>query len=194
MDSTDNLAEQEIRGLAVPYTSGTAIRPLSGPGPGRRGQPHPMDKKSAAEPAQGPLATSALRATTEFLPYRGTSAGGGYSTASDLNKFGQALVDGRLLNAQFTSLVSSGQIDTPRPGLRYAYGFEDEKMPDGVRRFGHSGGAPGMNATLSIFPSAGYVVVVLANRDPPSAQEIARFISERLPIDGRDNASTSTVR
>jgi hypothetical protein len=40
---------------------------------------------------------------------------------------------------------------------------------------------PGMNGMLRIYPTSGYVVAVLANLDPPSAQEIAVFIGDRLP-------------
>ena len=51
---------------------------------------------------------------------------------------------------------------------------------DGVRCFGHGGGAPGMNGKLSICDS-GYTIVVLANVDPPAADRIDSFIHARLP-------------
>jgi hypothetical protein len=35
---------------------------------------------------------------------------------------------------------------------------------------------------IQIFTASHYVVVVLANLDPPSADEIIRFISDRLPV------------
>lgn len=38
-----------------------------------------------------------------------------------------------------------------------------------------------MNGRLSIFRKSGYVVIVLANLDPPAADAVARFIDERLP-------------
>ncbi len=37
-----------------------------------------------------------------------------------------------------------------------------------------------MNGVLAIYPEAGYVVVVLANQDPPSAMAIDRFIAEHV--------------
>jgi D-alanyl-D-alanine carboxypeptidase len=64
-------------------------------------------------------------------------------------------------------------------GKMYAYGFEDERK-DGVGSVGHSGGAPGMNGDLRIFPSSGYRVAVLANLDPPAAQQVSGFIDARL--------------
>jgi hypothetical protein len=40
-----------------------------------------------------------LHPNTDTLPYRGTFAGGGYSTVEDLLKFANALEDHKLLNA-----------------------------------------------------------------------------------------------
>jgi hypothetical protein len=52
---------------------------------------------------------------------------------------------------------------------------------NGVHCFGHSGGSIGMNGDLEIFPVPGYVVIVLANMDPPVAGEMSLFIASRLP-------------
>jgi len=117
---------------------------------------------------------------TNTLPYRGTPAGGGYSTVGDLLKFAQALISHKLLNAENTSLLISGQVDAG-DGAMYAYGFEDGREKDGSGWVGHSGGAPGMNGDLRIFPKSGYVVAVLSNLDPPAASEVSRFVSVRLP-------------
>ena len=121
-----------------------------------------------------------LRPNTETLPYRGTSAGGGYSTVEDLLKFATALQTHKLLNAQYTEMLTTGKTDTPMGG-KYAYGFADTIIND-TRCFGHGGGAPGMNGELKICPSSGYVVAVLANMDPPAASRVADFIANRLPL------------
>jgi CubicO group peptidase (beta-lactamase class C family) len=115
---------------------------------------------------------------TDTLPYRGTSAGGGYSTVEDLLRFANALQQHKLLNAQNTELLTTAK-DNPG-GARYAYGFFDE-VEGGVRCFGHGGGAPGMNGELKICPAAGYVIAVLANMDPPAATRISDFVASRLP-------------
>ena len=115
---------------------------------------------------------------TDTLPYRGTSAGGGYSTVEDLFRFATALQTHKLLNAQHTELLTTGKVDTGRG--KYAFGFQDEVI-NGTRCFGHGGGAPGMNGALQICPGPGYVIVVLANMDPPSASRIADFLTNRLP-------------
>lgn len=83
---------------------------------------------------------------------RGSSAGGGYSTAGDLLRFAAALRAGKLLG------------------------------PEGTRRFagglGIAGGAPGVNALLEI--TGPYTLVVLSNLDPPSAERFSRSIGRML--------------
>lgn len=87
-------------------------------------------------------------------PARGSSAGGGYSTAMDLFRFAQALRAGKLLG------------------------------PLGKEWFGgpqaYAGGAPGINAELDIDPVPGWTVVVLGNYDPPAASSLAQRISGLL--------------
>jgi D-alanyl-D-alanine carboxypeptidase len=122
----------------------------------------------------------ALRPNTDTLPYRGTSAGGGYCTVEDFLRFANALTNHRLLNAQNTELLTTGKVDTPR-GDKYAFGFMDNGAGTSMRHFGHGGGAPGMNGDLQIFPQSGYVIVVLSNLDPPAASRISDFIVNRLP-------------
>ena len=144
---------------------------------------------SASEPEEQPVADRSigytrfgggiLKPNTDTLPYRGTSAGGGYSTVEDLVRFATALQTHKLLNAQYTEMLTTGKVDTPGGG-KYAFGFSDEVI-NGTRCFGHGGGAPGMNGELTICPSSGYVIAVLANMDPPAASRVADFITNRLP-------------
>jgi D-alanyl-D-alanine carboxypeptidase len=113
------------------------------------------------------------------LPYRGTPAGGGYSTVGDFARFAVALREHKLLDQTHTALLLSGKVPT-FPGEQYAYGFVDRVV--GSRRFvGHGGGAAGMNGDLMFEPNGGYVVVVLSNFDPPAATQVSSFILERLP-------------
>jgi CubicO group peptidase (beta-lactamase class C family) len=118
------------------------------------------------------------RPNTDTLPYRGTSAGGGYSTVEDLLRFANALQKHKLLNVNYTEMVTRGKIDTPNG--RYGYGFGDQNI-NGTRCFGHAGGAPGMNGDLEICPGPDYVIVVLSNMDPPAASRVSDFIAKRLP-------------
>jgi D-alanyl-D-alanine carboxypeptidase len=122
-----------------------------------------------------------LRSNVDTLPYRGTSGGGGYSTVEDLLAFANALQNHKLLDAKNVDLLTTGKVEMPGGGSKYGYGFGDETSADGVRCFGHGGGAPGMNGDLKICPQSGYVIAVLANLDPQAAGHASDFITARLP-------------
>ncbi|HNR92382.1 MAG TPA: hypothetical protein PKO41_08155, partial [Dokdonella sp.] len=51
------------------------------------------------------------------------------------------------------------------------------------RRFGHGGGAPGMNGELIVVPRAGTIIVALSNLDPPVASQLASYYANRMPIE-----------
>jgi D-alanyl-D-alanine carboxypeptidase len=116
---------------------------------------------------------------TDTLPFRGTPAGGGYSTVGDLVRFAEALLSHKLLDPEHTKLLITGKVES-RGGGQYAYGFEDLRKPGGAGFVGHGGGAPGMNGMLRIYPSSGYVVAVLSNLDPPAAVRISQYLEVRL--------------
>ena len=120
-----------------------------------------------------------LQPNTDTLPYRGMAAGGGYTTVEDLLRFATALMSHKLVNAQYTTLLTTGKVDAGSG--KYAYGFS-EQTAGGVRSIGHGGGAPGMNGELVIYPDSGYTIAVLANMDPPAAQRISSFVANRLPV------------
>jgi len=108
------------------------------------------------------------------LPYRGTPAGGGYSTVNDLYRFARALTSHRLLSEPFFGFATTGKYDM-WPGFKYAYGFT-ETFQNGIRWVGHNGGAQGMNAEFWFSPDTGYVLIVLSNLDPPAATQVAQWI------------------
>jgi D-alanyl-D-alanine carboxypeptidase len=121
---------------------------------------------------------------TDTLPWRGTSAGGGYSTVGDLLRFARALSGGKLVKPDlFTQMTSKQAGSPPMPaGAGYGFGMMVSEGPAG-KSFGHGGGAPGMNGELRVYPRTGTVVAVLANLDPPSATRLADFFSERMPVE-----------
>ena len=110
------------------------------------------------------------------LPYRGTAAGGGYTTAGDLLKFARALLAGKLLSPEL--LAEATRAQTPW----YGYGFNVREQ-EGSPLFGHGGGAPGMNGDLRIHPKQGIVVVALSNLDPPAASRLADYYLLRMPLE-----------
>src|SRR4051794_886658 len=111
---------------------------------------------------------------TDTLPWRGTSAGGGYSTAGDFLRFAQALESGKLI-----SKASLAAATTPN---KESYGFGFGIKGEGpLRGYGHGGGAPGMNGELQIYPQLGIVVICLSNLDPPAATRLVDFFTLRMP-------------
>jgi CubicO group peptidase (beta-lactamase class C family) len=111
---------------------------------------------------------------TDTLPWRGTSAGGGYSTVGDLLRFAQALESGKLISRKTLAEATTPHME----GYGYGFGIQGEGP---LRSYGHGGGAPGMNGELRVFPQLGTVVVALSNLDPPAATRMVDFYALRMP-------------
>jgi len=86
-------------------------------------------------------------------PWRGSAAGGGYSTATDLLVFDRALFAGRLCTPAWAAWVAGGP--RPRPGSAAA--------PEPPLA-GFAGGAPGIASEW--LHEGDVTLVVLTNRDP----------------------------
>lgn len=95
-----------------------------------------------------PAPNAPLTSSIYFLPGRGSSAGGGYSNAADMLRFAQALRAGKL---------GGGDFFARNGGL------------------GVAGGAPGTNAVFEDDWQSGWTIIVLANLDPPAAEELSRI-------------------
>jgi CubicO group peptidase (beta-lactamase class C family) len=109
-------------------------------------------------------APPALARNLATLPGMGSSAGGTYSTVDDLHRFALALAERRLLDVRHTWLWFNG--------------FEDGR--EGWGTVGIGGGAPGLNAELVLDPVRRDVIVVLANRSPPAAAQVAQQLEAEL--------------
>jgi CubicO group peptidase (beta-lactamase class C family) len=111
---------------------------------------------------------------SDTLPYRGTAAGGGYSTVGDLHRFGQALIEGRLVSPELLAEATTVH------GPNYGYGFNIQSE-GGLHGFGHGGGAPGMNAEFRVYPASRVILVGLGNVDPPAVERLVRHYALRMP-------------
>lgn len=114
---------------------------------------------------------------TKSLPWRGMSAGGGYSTVGDMMKFAEALQGGKLVSPALLQLATTAQ---NHKGW-YGYGF----VVQGEGRehqYGHEGGAPGSNSAIVVLPAQGYVIVGLANVDPDAIGNVVNYIARRVPL------------
>lgn len=110
----------------------------------------------------------------------GSPAGGSYATAYDILRFAQGLVNNRLLNKEYTDLITTGKVAADN--YAYGYGFMDCKDKDGVRWFGHGGGCIGMNTELRIYPDSGYIIVMLGNYDRWRPSIVSEYVGELLPF------------
>ena len=119
-----------------------------------------------------------LQPNNATLPYRGTPAGGGYSTLGDLDRFATALREHRLLDADRGRLLVTPQVEAG-PDRHYAYGFEVE-LQRGLTAIGHSGAAPGMAAIFKIIPERDWRIIILSNRDAPATTIVTRFVLDQM--------------
>ena len=122
------------------------------------------DRNTAIGYTANPLARAAADAAagtrapnTALLAARGSSSGGGYSTANDLLALGRAVMGHELLDRAH----SDSLLDLTFPTL------------PGVRVGGWAGGDAGVN-TVFYLHSTGHVLLVLSNYDPPSATVFRR--------------------
>lgn len=125
----------------------------------------------------GPFAT-AWKANWMSLPFKGSPAGGGYSTDADLLRFARALHEGRLVRPDTLAKMFDGEVPAGPGG--YAAGFGD-RLSHGRHIRGHAGGAPGMDADLAIVWETGAAVAVTSNEgDTPTAMMLAEHIADLL--------------
>jgi D-alanyl-D-alanine carboxypeptidase len=104
-----------------------------------------------------------LRSNVDMHGVSGSAAGGGYATVHDLLKFDEALRTGRLTDAAQTAWLLDVSHVTPG------------RSEGGL---GVAGGAPGLNGILE--SSEDWTVVVLANLDPPAAEQLGLAIHKQL--------------
>lgn len=115
--------------------------------------------------ADDTVTSAQRRPNAHALPLRGSSAGGGYSTANDLFRLARALRENRLLSEAYTDSLLGPTFRVPPTGE--------------LRSGGWIGGSPGVNAVFSLF-STGHTLIILSNYDPPSAEAVRRPFVERL--------------
>jgi CubicO group peptidase (beta-lactamase class C family) len=172
-------SDDRVSNLAIGYTTGALM--ILRPGDAAANHPAHPDGSIRQSPSGAPPAPNAgpRRDNRDMHPYRGSPAGGAYSTAGDMLKFINALNAGKLLSPKAASTVEQGKVSTAEGGPKYGYGFF-EWNENGYRVIGHGGGGPGVNGMVQFFPDTGYAVIVLSNFDPPAAETIAAKARELI--------------
>lgn len=113
--------------------------------------------------------------------YKGSPAGGGYSTAPDLLRFTNALSAGKIVSRITLRSMVRTQSNTTDSALGYGYGFGVHPSKDNLSWWGHSGGFRGINAELRVYPDADYTIIVLSNYDQ-AAEPLMDAIDQMLPL------------
>ncbi|MEZ4926816.1 MAG: serine hydrolase domain-containing protein [Saprospiraceae bacterium] len=92
-----------------------------------------------------------------------TPGGGFYSTAQDLLKFGQAILNKQLLSEETMNMMWTDS-GIKKEGNPYGLGwFLYGENPQYGQVYGHSGGQSGASSQLMILPKEDVVIVVLSN-------------------------------
>jgi len=94
--------------------------------------------------------------------WKGTPAGGAYSTVGDLLKFEHALKNNLLVSKETRNLLFTPKTEL---GARsYGYGFSVRQFEDQLK-VGHTGGYTGINNHFSMYLNNDYTVIILCNID-----------------------------
>jgi CubicO group peptidase (beta-lactamase class C family) len=102
--------------------------------------------------------------------WKGTPAGGAYSTVGDLLRFEQALKNGRLVSAATRELLFAPK--TELGATAYGYGFSVRRFGEHLK-VGHTGGYVGINNGFSMYLDNGYTVIMLSNIDIISGSAVS---------------------
>ncbi len=143
-------------------------------------EPEDIDM-NRAEIYERPAGTEMWINANYVLDLRATSATQAYSTIDDLHRFVLALRGGRLLDAARTRLMLTSQWEIWK-GRDAGCGTLLHSSAWTGRWTGFAGNYPGMDAQLWFSPDTDYVVIALANEDPPAGQQMSDFATARLPV------------
>lgn len=147
---------------------------------------YPLKTKLPSDAAVGYMTINKkISDNHDVLPLRGLPSGLGYSSGSDLVRFSNALLEGKLLTDPHSrDLVQQMRtVTSDKHPTQHSMGFMT-----GDNWFGHAGHYDGVNGDVRIYPETGYVVVALANRDQKAstdleaASDLAQFIDDTLKL------------
>lgn len=142
-DYYDYLTEHVLRPAGMVHTSWPTLDELQG-----------LD--GVAVPYRN--ADGEYRPALDIMPWRGTPAGGGITTAGDEMRFIEALRSGRLISPALVAEATRAHTDW------YGYGFVAGGLEENFPAWGHGGMGAGSNLALTFTPADGVTFVCMANR------------------------------
>ena len=126
----------------------------------------------ADDPYPAEMQTAAQAGTLQPIDYThqnssyATAAGGAISTAEDLATWTQALVSGKVFNADFHQqwLTSLQAEDPDAPdGQKYGYGISYQRFGPNAAMYYHGGELPGFNSFMGYDPDNDVALVIWTN-------------------------------
>jgi len=129
-----------------------------------------------ARAAKGYLAVDGLRTNVLHLPVVGVGDGGVYTTVSDLHRFWEALVGGRIVDSRTVAEMVRPRSDWPENSERYGWGFHLHPTSDEAWLEGYDAG---VSCGSSHTPSTATTGTVISNWTD-GAWPIVRLLDERL--------------
>jgi len=92
-------------------------------------------------------------------------AGGGFvSTSEDLIKFGNEIINPKMISKESIKEILKPQKLTNGESTNYGVGFGIDQSVNGTPKYSHSGGGIGTTSLLLMYPEEGVVISLLTNR------------------------------
>jgi CubicO group peptidase (beta-lactamase class C family) len=129
------------------------------------------------------LGAGPLRANWSFIVGASAGgAGGGYSTAADLARFGRALREGKLISPALRDSMWTGRWPIPGfPNEKYGWGsFVQQSGEHTIVGHGGGGTGSGIDTGFRQFTDGSYTIVVLTNMEPPTATRVTGSLVKLL--------------
>jgi CubicO group peptidase (beta-lactamase class C family) len=136
--------------------------------------------------AEGPPGT--WRSNMFSLTAKGMPDGGMITTAHDLARLVDALLDGRLLSPPLLAAMTTPQGPPSTDVEQYGYGLELVVENGAVTIIGHGGADPGVSTMVAHHVAAATTIVVLCNQDRGSWAATLRLTEEMGLTDPRGRA------
>lgn len=105
------------------------------------------------------------RSNIYAVPVVGGADGGAYTTARDMARFWQALLDNTLLRAEATGALLRPQVTTgqPSPYTHYGYGVWIDQPAGHVRKLFVEGSDPGVAFRSGVYPEHELILTLIGN-------------------------------
>lgn len=97
-------------------------------------------------------------------PFKGSSAGGGYSNVRDIWEFSKKLISGEIISKKYVDIITTSKTNKIQDAMGYGYGMIIEKHQDEIS-FGHGGTTYGVNFEYRYFPNLDITLVMFCNQD-----------------------------